>query len=88
MSVWLLDRVVLEGEDPRELLARRFGPAHGLARVTAQEIRDCGQGIQIDERPDDVWHAVVFSITSAKRTKGGMSCLKSKSTWFQPPLIR
>jgi hypothetical protein len=86
MSVSVLSVVLENGYEPHLLV--RFGAAHGLAQLTATAVRSCGQGIQMDARPDEPWHAVMFASVKAKKDNAMKACLAAAASWYTPPRER
>lgn len=84
MSVIVLAIVVQENRDVAELL-EGYGPTNGLARLTVGAIRRCDQGIQLDPRPDEPWHAVVFAKAKPQKDKTMKNCLASAALWDIAP---
>lgn len=87
MSVIVLSVVISEGRDVAELLTP-FGPTNGLAQMSAGIVRSSGQGVQMDPRPGEPWHAVVFAKTKAKKDNTMKSCLAAAASWHTPPASR
>lgn len=87
MSVIVLTLVHQAGTSAEAILSA-FGPTNGLARLTAGAIRACRQGIQLDPRLGEPWHAVVFAKDNAQRNKTMRSCLSQAASWFIAPSVR
>jgi hypothetical protein len=87
MSVIVLAVVINKGRDAAELLIP-FGAMNGLSQMSASTVRSCGQGVQMDPRPGEPWHAVVFAKTKAKKDNTMKSCLAAAASWHTPPTVR
>jgi len=91
MSVGL--EAILRGRshEPQEML--REYPQHGLAELRTRDARrltgpngaDWAQGIMANPTGSEPWHAVVFSKTTAKKTKGMMNALAQAARWLIYP---
>ncbi|MBA2280897.1 MAG: hypothetical protein H0W25_06630 [Acidimicrobiia bacterium] len=67
VSVFLHSEVAKSGRTPSEL---RWSTDHGIAMVTAADVRAQGQGIVKSPKDGSPEHAMVFTLQGAKKSKG------------------
>lgn len=81
---------LLPAEGPSVLLAGY--PAYGLAAVTAGALRQltrasgdpCPQGVMLAPTASEPWHAVVFDLTTDKRSDGVCKAIAAAARWELP----
>jgi len=79
-SVLLADIVILSGREARSVLAGF--PEYGLAALSADQVRNCGNGVARDPLPEEPAHGLI----TGRKTKKAKQCLQRAADWVIRPL--
>ena len=87
VSVYIESEMRRRGTSAADLVAR-WGPAYGVASITAGEVRNNGQGVVRWPRPDHPEHGMVFAIAGPKKSNSQSSKLAKGSKIVISPAPR